>query len=174
MRMPVSFVKRSIRSSITLPSAPVRPFQKLIVGFAWPAAGRPRAVVRAAAPSAAVPPMKRRRVSPPERDGVVMVCPSAWCAIRASLYGCPRGGVNVAMGGRQARALRGLRAATRFARSRTVPTLDESAQSAPEAADVGAGCCLDRRRALRRYPILLPRLVMHRVAGARALADHQH
>src|SRR5439155_8617631 len=90
MRMPVSFVKRSIRSSITLPSAPVRPFQKLIVGFAWPAAGRPRAVVRAAAPSATVPPMKRRRVSPRERDGLVMV----WL-LRASQYGSPRGGVNV-------------------------------------------------------------------------------
>src|SRR5439155_4489031 len=73
--------------------------------------------------------------------------------------------VSLLVGGRQRVGVGG--------RAREAGDLDESAQSAPEAADVGAGCCLDRRRALRRYPILVERLVRDHVASALRIADHQ-
>ena len=59
--MPVSFVNCSMKPSITLPSAPVRPFQYVMVGFAWAPARRATAGIAAAAPSA--PPRNRRRVT---------------------------------------------------------------------------------------------------------------
>ena len=58
--MPVSFVNCSISPSITLPSAPVSPFQYVIVGFAWAPARRATAGAAATAPSA--PPRNRRRL----------------------------------------------------------------------------------------------------------------
>src|SRR2546428_13200344 len=68
MRMPVSWVKRSIRASITLPSAPVRPFQYVIVALGCPTAGRAEATAAvAAAPARNV----RRFIEPPRATRAV-------------------------------------------------------------------------------------------------------
>src|SRR2546425_7110939 len=68
MRMPVSWVKRSMSASITLPSAPVRPFQYVIVALGCPTTGRPEATAAvAAAPARNV----RRFIEPPRATRAV-------------------------------------------------------------------------------------------------------
>ena len=66
--IPVSLENWPIRSPMTFPSAPVSPFQKLIVGFAPCAAAMRRTGSRTvAAPIATVVPRNRRRVIPTGR-----------------------------------------------------------------------------------------------------------
>src|SRR5215470_9139639 len=68
-RTPVSLVNWSISSSITLPSAPVSPFQYVMVGFAWAEARR----VAVGSVAAAVAPAAVRRN--PRRSTLTIVPP---------------------------------------------------------------------------------------------------
>src|SRR5262245_54384957 len=75
--MPVSAVNLSISSSITLPSAPVRPFQYVIVAFAC---ARARGAIVSVEATAAEPARKARRVT-----GTLMVRPPDVAACGATL-----------------------------------------------------------------------------------------
>src|SRR5436190_9770504 len=61
--IPVSWVNCPISSSITLPSAPVRPFQYVMVGLAWAPARRTRPGTDAMTPAAAAVASTRRRLT---------------------------------------------------------------------------------------------------------------